>query len=73
MKENKSLNSIDSKIVVPKWKAQSEGLRNALKGGKGVSESHDFTTKNTEGEHDYFFNVNTMGLRERTVRARRQH
>ena len=28
--------------------------------------------KQKEREHDYFFNVNTMGLRKRTVRARRQ-
>jgi hypothetical protein len=28
--------------------------------------------KQKEREHDYFSNVNTMGLRKRTVRARRQ-
>ena len=28
--------------------------------------------KQKKREHDYFFNVNTMGLRKRTVRARRQ-
>ena len=27
--------------------------------------------KQKKREHDYFFNVNTMGLRKRTVRARR--
>jgi hypothetical protein len=28
--------------------------------------------KQKEREHDYFFNVNTMGLRERTARMQRQ-